>query len=48
MDRREAIVTVLRRDDRLLVIQRSPEARHPGYRAPLSGKLERGETQEKL
>ncbi|MEN3263653.1 NUDIX domain-containing protein, partial [Pseudonocardia sp.] len=46
MDRREAIVTVLRRDNRLLVIQRSPEARHPGYWAPLSGKLERGETQE--
>jgi 8-oxo-dGTP diphosphatase len=46
MDRREAIVAVLRRDDRVLVIQRSPQVRHPGYWGPLSGKLELGETQE--
>jgi 8-oxo-dGTP diphosphatase len=46
MDRREAIVAVLRRDDRVLVIRRGPQARLPGYWAPLSGKLEPGETQE--
>ncbi|HEY0692386.1 MAG TPA: NUDIX domain-containing protein [Kribbella sp.] len=46
MDRREAVVAVLRRDDRVLVIQRGPQTRLPGYWAPLSGKLEPGETQE--
>ncbi|MDX6293562.1 MAG: hypothetical protein QOH50_2637 [Kribbellaceae bacterium] len=46
MDRREAIVAVLRRDDRVLVIRRGPQTRLPGYWAPLSGKLEPGETQE--
>ncbi|WP_055492827.1 NUDIX domain-containing protein [Streptomyces sp. TP-A0356] len=45
MDRREAIVAVLRRADRVLVIRRGPEARRSGYWAPLSGKLEPGETQ---
>jgi 8-oxo-dGTP pyrophosphatase MutT (NUDIX family) len=46
MARREAIVAVLRRADRLLVIKRGPAARRPGYWAPLSGTLEPGETQE--
>jgi 8-oxo-dGTP diphosphatase len=46
MDQREAIVAVLRRDDRVLVIQRGPQGRLPGHWAPLSGKLEPGETQE--
>ncbi|MQA95705.1 MAG: NUDIX domain-containing protein [Streptosporangiales bacterium] len=45
MDQREAIVAVLRRDDRVLVIRRGPEARRSGYWAPLSGKIEPGETQ---
>ncbi|KUJ58798.1 DNA mismatch repair protein MutT [Streptomyces sp. NRRL F-5122] len=43
---REAIVAVLRRGDRVLVVKRGPEARRSGYWAPLSGKLEPGETQE--
>jgi 8-oxo-dGTP diphosphatase len=46
MDKREAIVAVLRRADRVLVIQRRPQARLPGYWVPLSGKLELGETQQ--
>jgi NADH pyrophosphatase NudC (nudix superfamily) len=43
---REAIVAVVRRRERVLVIQRGPLARLPGYWAPLSGTLEPGETQE--
>lgn len=46
MDQREAIVAVVRREERVLVIQRGPLARLPGYWAPLSGRLEPGETQE--
>lgn len=46
MDQREAIVAVVRRGERVLVIQRGPRARLPGYWAPLSGTLEPGETQE--
>lgn len=46
MNQREAIVAVLRRADRVLVIKRGPAARRSGYWAPLSGKLEPGETQE--
>jgi 8-oxo-dGTP pyrophosphatase MutT (NUDIX family) len=46
MAQREAIVAVLRRADRVLVIERGPKARRPGYWAPLSGTLEPGETQE--
>ncbi|MFE7169747.1 NUDIX domain-containing protein [Streptomyces sp. NPDC057616] len=46
MDQREAIVAVVRREERVLVIQRGPLARLPGYWAPLSGTLEPGETQE--
>lgn len=42
---RDAIVAVLRRGDRLLVIERGPEARRSGYWAPLSGKVEPGESQ---
>lgn len=37
---------MLRRSDRVLVIRRGPQARRPGFWAPLSGKIERGETQE--
>ena len=46
MEQREAIVAVVRRGARVLVIQRGPLARLSGYWAPLSGKLEPGETQE--
>lgn len=46
MNQREAIVAVIRRGERVLVIQRGPRARLPGYWAPLSGTLEPGETQE--
>jgi 8-oxo-dGTP diphosphatase len=46
MDQREAIVAVVRRQERVLVIRRGPQARWPGYWAPLSGTLEPGETQE--
>ncbi|GAA5028910.1 pyrimidine (deoxy)nucleoside triphosphate diphosphatase [Streptomyces siamensis] len=45
MDQREAIVAVVRRKERVLVIQRGPLARLSGYWAPLSGTLEAGETQ---
>lgn len=46
MGKNEAIVAVLRRSDRVLVIRRGPQARRPGFWAPLSGKIEPGETQE--
>ncbi|WP_329246124.1 NUDIX domain-containing protein [Streptomyces sp. NBC_01478] len=46
MAQREAIVAVLRRADRVLVIRRGPDSARSGYWAPLSGKLEPGETQE--
>jgi 8-oxo-dGTP diphosphatase len=46
MAQREASVAVLRRADRSLVVKRGPAARRPGQWAPLSGKLEPGETQE--
>jgi 8-oxo-dGTP diphosphatase len=46
MPARHAVVAVLRRSDRVLVIRRGPGARLPGYWAPLSGTLEPGETQQ--
>ena len=46
MTQREAIVAVLRRGDRVLVIERGPKARRPGYWAPLSGTIEPGESQQ--
>ncbi|MFJ3305588.1 NUDIX domain-containing protein [Streptomyces sp. NPDC086549] len=42
---RDAIVAVLPRGDRVLVIRRGPAAARSGYWAPLSGRLEPGETQ---
>ncbi|MFI8231598.1 NUDIX domain-containing protein [Streptomyces sp. NPDC085900] len=45
MPRGEAIVAVLRRGDRLLVIRRGPGVVRPGYWQPLSGKIEPGESQ---
>ncbi|MGI5453199.1 NUDIX domain-containing protein [Streptomyces sp. CA-249302] len=46
MAQRDAIVAVLRRDDRVLAIRRGPTVSRPGYWQPLSGKLEPGETQQ--
>lgn len=46
MSEQEAIVAVLRRGDRVLVIRRGPRAMWPGYWAPLSGRVEPGETQD--
>lgn len=43
---REAVVAVLRQDGRVLVIRRGPQARMPGYWAPLSGTIEAGESQQ--
>ncbi|MEJ7771743.1 MAG: NUDIX hydrolase [Geodermatophilaceae bacterium] len=43
---REAVVAVLRRDDRVLVIQRGPLVLLPGYWTPLSGRIEPGESQQ--
>ncbi|NUS17126.1 MAG: NUDIX hydrolase [Streptomyces sp.] len=44
--RREAIVAVLQKDGQVLVILRGPQARNPGYWAPLSGTMEPGERQQ--
>lgn len=42
----EAVVAVVTRDDgRVLVIQRGPQVPRPGYWAPLSGRIEPGESQ---
>ncbi|WP_406167963.1 NUDIX domain-containing protein [Streptomyces canus] len=45
MEQRDAIVAVIRRGGRVLVIRRGPTARMAGYWAPLSGTVEAGETQ---
>ncbi|MQY10398.1 CTP pyrophosphohydrolase [Streptomyces sp. RB5] len=45
MAMREAVVAVLRRDGRVLVIQRGAGTHNGGYWAPLSGKIEPGEGQ---
>ena len=42
----EAVVAVLRRSNRVLVIKRGPKAILPGYWAPPSGRIESGETHE--
>jgi 8-oxo-dGTP diphosphatase len=42
----EAVVAVLRRKGRVLVIRRGPRAISEGYWAPLSGRIEPGESQE--
>jgi 8-oxo-dGTP diphosphatase len=44
--RTQAIVAVLRRGDRLLVIKRAPGVILPGYWTPPSGRIEPGETHE--
>lgn len=43
---RHAIVAVIRRDGRILVVRRGPDAIMSGYWAPPSGRIEPGETQE--
>ena len=44
--RTQAVVAVLRRGDRLLVIKRAPGVILPGYWTPPSGRVEPGETHE--
>jgi 8-oxo-dGTP diphosphatase len=44
-ERREAIVAVLLRADRVLAIRRGPGVARPGYWQPLSGRIEPGESQ---
>lgn len=41
----EAIVAIIRRDGRMLVIQRGPGSILPGYWSPPSGRIEPGESQ---
>lgn len=41
----EAVVAVLRRGERMLVVRRGPRARRPGYWSPVSGRIEAGESQ---
>jgi 8-oxo-dGTP pyrophosphatase MutT (NUDIX family) len=43
--RRQAVVAVLVRAGRVLVIRRGPQASRSGYWAPLSGRIEAGESQ---
>jgi len=45
-ERKDAVVAVLRRGNRVLVVQRGPDTILPGYWAPLSGRVEPGESQE--
>lgn len=42
----DAIVAVITKDDRVLLIQRAPTVRGGGYWAPVSGEVEPGESQE--
>jgi len=44
--RTQAVVAVLRRGDRLLIIKRAPGVILPGYWTPPSGRIEPGETHE--
>lgn len=42
----EAVVVVIVRDDHILIIQRAPSVPGGGYWAPLSGRIEPGESQD--
>ena len=42
----DAIVAVIINDDKILVIERAPTVRGAGYWAPVSGKVEPGESQD--
>lgn len=44
--KREAVVAIIRRGAAVLVIQRAPGVRMPGFWAPLSGTIEPDESQE--
>ncbi|MDQ4064798.1 MAG: NUDIX domain-containing protein [Actinomycetota bacterium] len=44
--RKEAVVAVLRRGERVLVIRRGPKTIMSGYWSPPSGRIEPGETHE--
>jgi 8-oxo-dGTP pyrophosphatase MutT (NUDIX family) len=44
--KREAIVAIIRRGATVLLIQRAPGVRQPGFWAPLSGTIEPNESQE--
>ena len=44
-DVRQAVVVVVVKEDRVLVIRRGPAALRPGYWAPPSGRIEPGESQ---
>jgi 8-oxo-dGTP diphosphatase len=44
--RAHAVVPIVRRDGRVLVIKRGPKVILPGYWCPPSGRIESGETQE--
>lgn len=46
MEKPDAVVAVLRKEDRFLVIRRGPKVVAPGHWAPLSGRIEPGETEE--
>jgi 8-oxo-dGTP diphosphatase len=46
LHRTQAVVAVLRRGDRLLLIKRAPGVILPGYWTPPSGRIEPGETHE--
>ncbi len=43
---REAVVAVITKGNKVLLIQRAPGVRGAGYWAPVSGEVERGESQE--
>lgn len=43
---REAVVAVVTNGNKVLLIQRGPGVRGSGYWAPVSGEVERGESQE--
>lgn len=45
MSRLQAVVAVIRRGEKILIIKRGPESRRQGYWGPLSGTVEPGETQ---
>ncbi len=42
----DAVVTVIRNGNKVLLIQRAPSVRGAGYWAPVSGEVEPGESQE--
>lgn len=45
--KKEAVVAVLTKNDRILIIRRSDKVPSPGYWTPISGRLEPGEDQAK-